>query len=613
GLHDQTFQSLWILGRLKPHVSAAQAQASVNLVARQIWRSQAGSVLSKEQQQRLEQAHIQLTSMARGLSSLRLKYSLPLQILMGMVGLVLLIACANIANLLLARATARQREIAVRMAIGAGRARLIRQMLTESLLLAFIGGALGILFAFWASRALLGMVSAGPTPLPVNVTPDARVLIFTCIASLITALLFGSAPALRATRIDLTPALKEGRGAVSAASRSRLANMLIVFQVALSLILLIGAALFLRTLVNLRNVDTGFNKEDVLLFSIDPAAVGYKEGAQLRNLYKAIEQKVGAEPGVRAASISLFLFHQGGWNYSIAVEGRTPVPENRNRVFGNRIGPDYFATMGIPLLAGRVFSSRDTAKSPRVAVINETMARRFFPGVSPVGRRFGMGTDPRHSGDIEVVGVVKAAKYSNLRETPVLMAYYPYTQDAQDPAYYNDLEVRYAGDRAAIIKEVRHAVGEVDRNLPVSYQNTLKQQVENSITSQTLVAQLSTFFGLVAALLACLGIYGLMSYAVARRTSEIGIRMALGAERSNVLWIVMRQSLLLVGLGIAVGLPVALGAEQLVSKMLFGVKPADPVSLIGAATLLLIFALVAGYLPARRASRIDPMVALRCE
>ncbi|MGH9583095.1 MAG: ABC transporter permease, partial [Bryobacteraceae bacterium] len=407
------------------------------------------------------------------------------------------------------------------MAIGAGRVRLIRQMLTESLFLAFLGGALGILFAFWASQALLAMVSSGPKTLPLNVAPDARVLAFTFLVSLATALLFGSAPALRATRIDLTPALKEGRGAVSAASRGGLAKMLIVFQVALSLVLLIGAGLFLHTLVKLTNVDTGFNKENVLLFSIDPAAVGYKEDSRLTNVYKQIEQKVSALPGVRTTSISFLIFQQAEWDNPVTVEGSSPLPGTDNDVMENAVGPGYFATMGIPLLAGRVFSPRDTANSPKVAVINETMARQFFPGGSPIGRRFGMGTNSKRSADIEVVGVVKNAKYHSLRERRWPAAYYPYTQRL---GYYNDLEVRYAGDPKPVIAEVRRAVGEVDHSLPLSYQRTLAQQVDKSITSQTLVAQLSTFFGLVAVLLACLGIYGLMSYAVTRRTNEIGIR-----------------------------------------------------------------------------------------
>ncbi|HXJ91932.1 MAG TPA: ABC transporter permease [Terriglobia bacterium] len=608
GLDNKWFQSLYILGRLKPGVTVEQASANVNLLARQIWQEYAGSVLSKEQQQDLEHAHIVLTPASRGLSRLRFEFSLPLQILMAVVGLVLLIACANIANLLLARASTRQREIAVRMAIGASRARLVRQMLTESLLMAFLGGALGVLFAWWASGALLAMVSTGAEPLPLNVAPDARVLAFTFLVSLATAILFGTVPALRTTRVDVAPALKEGRGAVSAAGRGGLAKILIVSQVALSLVLLIGAGLFLRTLVNLANVDAGFNKENVLLFAIDPVDVGYKEDARLANLYRQIEQRVAAEPGVRAASISFFTFNTGGWTGSVSIQGRPPTPEN-GATF-NVVGSAYFPAMGIPLLVGREFRDQDTEGSPKVAVINQTMAQRYFPGGSPIGRRFGVGGDPKHANDIEVVGVVKDAKHESLRERPFPAAYFPYTQRI---GYYNFLEVRYLGDPKAIIAEVRHAAAEVDRSLPVTYQNTLADQVDRSVAGQALIARLSAFFGLLAVFLACIGIYGLMAYAVTRRTSEIGIRMALGAGRSRVLWMVMRESLIMVGLGLVIGLPVALAAESLVSKMLFGLKPADPLSLMGAAVLLLAFAVVAGYLPARKASLVDPMVAVRYE
>ncbi|PYV24491.1 MAG: permease, partial [Acidobacteria bacterium] len=429
GFDNKWFQSLYILARLKPGVTVAQAQANVNLLARQIWHEYLGPVvLSKQQQEDLQHAQIQLTPAARGLSRLRFEFSLPLQILMAVVGLVLLIACANIANLLLARATTRQREIAVRMAIGAGRTRLIRQMLTESLLLALLGGALGVMFASWASEALLAMVSAGPERLPLNVAPDARVLAFTLLLSLGTALLFGIAPALRATRVDLSPSLKEGRGMAAVASRSPLAKALIVCQVALSLVLLIGAGLFLRSLVNLASVDAGFNKENVLLFAIDPVDVGYKEDARLANLYQQIEQRVSAQPGVRAASVSFFTFSQGSWTDPVSIQGRPPTPENDMATTHNVVGPGYFATMGIPLVLGRVFGLQDTEKSPKVAVINETMARWYFPGGSPVGRRFGIGSDPKHSNDIEVVGVVKDAKYESLRERSFPAAYYPYTQ-----------------------------------------------------------------------------------------------------------------------------------------------------------------------------------------
>jgi predicted permease len=610
GLDNKWFQSLYILGRLKRGVAREQAEANVNLLARQIWHEYAGPVLSKEQEQTLERAHIRLTPAARGLSRLRFEFSLPLQILMVVVGLVLLIACANIANLLLARATARQREIAVRMAMGAGRARLIRQMLTESLVAALLGGGLGILFAAWASHALLAMVSAGPEPLPLSVAPDARVLAFTLLVSLATALLFGTAPAVRATRINLSPGLKERTGAVSVAGRSPLAKALVVAQVALSLVLLIGAALFLRTLVKLAKVDTGFNKENVLLFGIDPSAVGYKEDSRLVSLYQQVESRVSAVPGVRATSISFFTFNQGEWTEPVSIPGRTPTPENDMAATHNVAGPGYFATMGIPLVLGRVFGPQDTEESPKVAIINETMARWYFPNGSPIGCRFGIGDNPKHSSDIEVVGVVKDAKHESLRERPFPEAYYPYTQRI---GYYYDFEVRYAGNPQTIIAEVRRAIGEVDRSLPVAYQSTLAQQVERSIASQTLIAQLSSFFGVLAVFLACVGIYGVMSYAVTRRTNEIGVRMALGAGPLNVLWMVMRESLILVALGLVMGLGLALAGERLVKKMLFGLAPTDPLSLVAGAVLLLAFALLAGYLPARKASRVDPMVALRYE
>ena len=610
GLDNKGFQSLYIFGRLRPGVSAKQAEARVNVLARQVWHGFVGPVLTADQQQRLQRAHISLTPASRGLSRLRLRFSLPLQILMAFVGLVLLIACANIANLLLARAASRQREIAVRMAIGAGRGRVVRQMLTESLLLTLIGGALGILFAWWASEVLLVMVSSGPDPLPLRIAPDATVLVFTFAVTCLTALLFGTLPALRATRIDLTPALKESRSPVVVSSRSRLVGWLVVSQVALSLVLLVGAGLFLRTLVNLANIDTGFNRENVLLFAIEPQAVGYKEDSRLVNLYKQIEQRVSAEPGVRAASISFFAFNQGEWTQPVLIPGRLPTPQDDMMATHNVVGQSYFAAMGIPLLAGRVFGPQDSESSPKVAVINETLAKWYFPGGSPVGRRFAIESSPNHKSEFEVVGVAKDAKHENLRERPMPEVYYPYTQRV---GYYGNLEVRYTGDPATIIAEVRHGVSEVDHSLPLTYQNTLAQQVDYSVTGETLIAQLSSFFGLLAVFLACIGIYGLMSYAVARRTNEIGIRVALGADRSTVLWMVMREGLVLVGIGLLVGLPVALAAGRLVSKLLFGLSPADPVSVAGAAIFLLAFALLAAYLPARRAAKVDPMVALRYE
>jgi predicted permease len=610
GLEDKMFESLYILGRLKTGISAGQAQANVNLLARQIWQEFAGATLTKQQQDALAHAQIELTPIRHGLPHIRYGTALPLQILMAVVGLVLLIVCANIANLLLARASAREREMAVRMSLGAGRGRLIRQLLTESLLLALLGGVLGVAFAYWAGNVLLAMIPHGPEPLPLDVAPDARVLGFTFIVSTVTALLCGIAPALRATRITLGSSLKEGRGRISAATRTPLAKALIVSQVALSLVLLIGAGLFLRTLVNLSSVNTGFDKENVLLFGIDPPAVGYKEDLRLTSLFQQIEQRVSTLPGVRADSVSFFTFDEGEWNGSVSVIGRTPTPEDDMAATHNVVGPGYFATMGIPILLGRVFGPQDTGASPKVAVINETFARWYLPGGSPIGRRFGLGDDPKHSNDIEVVGVVKDAKYENLGERPFPAAYYPLTQYVQ---YLNDFEVRYAGDPEAIIPEVRRAIGQVDRSLPVAYSGTMAQKVNRSLASQSLIARLSTFFGLLAAFLACIGIYGLTSYAVARRTNEIGIRMAPGAEGTGVQWMVMRESLTLVAIGVAIGIPAALAAGRLVSSLLYGLKVTDPITMAIAALVMIAVAALAGYLPARRAAKVDPMVALRYE
>jgi predicted permease len=610
GLDNRQFESLYIIGRLKARISAVEAESDVNVIARELWTDFAGSVPGREQQEDIAHSHITLSAASRGISRLRYEFSKPLKLLTVVVALVLLIACANIANLLLARASNRQREIAVRMAIGAGRARLVRQMLTESLLLAFFGGALGLWFATWASAALLSMVSTASEPVPLNIAPDGRVFAFTLLVSLATVIFFGIAPALRTTTVHLAPALKEGKGAGSGAGRTPTADALIVTQVALSLVLLIGAGLFLRTLGNLSNIDTGFDKNDVLLFGIDATSVGYQEDSRLVNLYRQLEQRVSSEPGVRSASVSFFTFNQGEWDENVTVQGSALPADVENDVTENVVGPEYFATMGIPLLVGRTFGPQDTATSAKVAVINETMATRFFPGGSPIGRRFGPGGDPKHSGEMEVIGVVKDAKYIGLRERLRAAAYYPYTQNVQ---YYYNLSVRYSGDRRAIIGEVREAVSEVDDRLPVVYESTLAEQVHRSVAGQGLIAKLSSLFAALAVFLACIGIYGLMSYAVARRTMEIGIRMALGAARADVLRMVMREVLVLVAIGFAIGVPAALGSGRWAASMLFGLKPSDTVTIAVAALVLFGVTALAGYLPARRAARVDPIVALRYE
>jgi predicted permease len=608
GYNDEMFESLHLMARLKPGVTTAEANAHANLLFQQILRGFSSAPLSQENLLKLDKTRVELTSMATGFSRLRYQFSEPLKILMVVVGLVLLIACGNIANLLLARSTARARELSIRQALGAGRKRLIRQLLTESLVLALAGGAVGVAFAFEASRLLLRLVSDGRDPLQLHVAVDLRLLLFTLAVTLVTALLFGTIPAFRATRLNLVDSLKDGCGQSSASTKGPLTKVLVVAQVALSLVLLVGAGLFVRSLINLTNIDIGFNKENVIRMRLDASSAGYGQDAKLLQLYQQIEGHVSTLPGIRAASFSGFTFNEGTWNNRIWVQGYLNGHLDRD-VHHNAIGPNYFAAMGIPLLSGRGFGPQDTATSPKVGIIGETTARTMFPDGSPIGKHYGRG-GPQNAGDIEVIGVAKDVKYNSLDEEQQPGDYLPYAQNVQ---YLNDFVVRYTGDSAAVVSAVREAIHEVDPSLPVADVMTLDEAVANSIVNQRLVAQLSSFFGLLALFLSCIGIYGLMSYTVVRRTSEIGLRMALGAARSNVMWLVMSESLFLVGLGIAIGVPAALGGNRLIASMLCGLRANDPVSLMAGVGLLLAVAAFAGYLPARRASLVDPMISLRYE
>jgi predicted permease len=611
GLDNKWFQSLYLVARLKPGVSVAQASANTNLVFKQILRGDyVGQTPSQTEIASIEHAQIELTSAARGLSRLRVEFSLPLEILTAIAGLVLLIACANLANLLLARGAARSREFAMRMAIGATRSRVVRQLLTESFVLALLGSSAGVACAWKAGHLLLTMVSSRSDVAAMNVNPDLRVLAFSLALTLFTALLFGMAPAIRATRLDLTGSLKHGRGIAAPSSRVSLARGLIVAQIALSLVLLAVASLFLRSLVNLKRVDTGFNRQNVLIFSLDEGAAEIPMDARLVNLEQQIEERVQRLPGVHAASFSCFTFNQGMWSNDVTAQGVPRTPDNSQDVLFNIVGKGFFSAMSLPIVAGRGLNATDRTDSPKVAVINETMARRFFPDSSPVGHRFGMGDDPAHSGDIEIIGVVKNAKYVALQESPEAAGYFPYSQHVQ---YLFNFEVRYTGDEAQMIPAVRRAVAEVNPNIPINGISTLTEQVDQSTANQRLIARLSGFFGLLAAFLVCIGIYGLLSYSIARRTSEIGVRMALGARRSNVLWLILREVLALVGVGIALGIPMALAGNRLAVKMLYGLSPSDPASLLAAIAMLTAIAVLAGYLPARKASLVEPTVALRCE
>jgi predicted permease len=609
GYKENFSESLLILGRLKPGVSIEAATANVNLLFRQILLDFASTRLDAESQQRLDRAKVPLTPMDKGLSSLRQQFSEPLKILMSVVALVLLIACANIANLLLARSTARARELAVRQALGARRSRIIRQLITESLLLAVGGGALGIALAAIANRLLLRMVSGGLESIPLDVSIDTRLLLFTVAVTIATALIFGTIPAFRATRLQLTDTLKAGRGPLGVSSKNRLAKALVVSQVALSLVLMVGAGLFLRSLVNLNNVDTGFNKENVLRLDIDSSSAGYKGGdAREVAMDQEIEERVSALPNVKAASFSVFTFHEGAWGSTVAVPGMKG--EEQINLTHNVVGTGYLATMQIPLLVGRNFSPADTRTSANVAIISEHTAKKLFPGSNPIGHHYNLGSDNKPEDDVTVIGVVKDVKVDQLGEEPVNLDYLPYTQRSWG---FGDFEVRYTGDFNAVAAAVQQTIHSIDHNLPITDVTTLDEQIARSITNQRLVAQLSAFFGLLAVFLSCIGIYGVMSYVVTRRTNEIGIRMALGAGRPNMLWMVLREILMLVSIGIVIGIPATWAGDRLVSNMLFGVRPTDPATLVGATAILMIVAAIAGYLPARRASLIDPMVALRWE
>ena len=604
---------LRVVGRPKAGLSAAQVTARLKTLAPQILQATTPQDWRSDDQRQYQRRTFETRPAANGLSYFRREYGAALVTLTVVVGVVLLIACANIANLLLARASARQKEFAVRLAIGAPRGRLIRQLLTESVVLSLAGASLGIVLARWASALLVRYVSAHNRDIFLDLTLNLRVLGFTAAVAIATAVLFGIAPALRGTRIPLHTAIKENaRGLTGDRARLGLGKALVVSQVALSLVLLIGAGLLAASFWKLITMDVGFDRANVLLVSVEPARSGIPK-EQLGPLFDQILDKLRPLAGVRFASQSEITPVSGSsWNTEIQVDSYAPKSREDLLVYFNRISPGFFATLATPMLAGRDFNSHDTPHSTQVAIINETMARKYYRGMNPIGRTFRMqGYKPGETIATEIVGLVKDAKYVELREDILPTAYVPMSQD-QESWGSTIFEIRTVGPATALIPAVKQTFEGTNRDLNLEF-GTLAVQVNESLNRERLLATLSGFFGVLALLLAAIGLYGVMSYAVARRRNEIGIRMALGAEQRTILWMVLREVLLLAGVGMTIGFAVAAASTRLIRSMLYELSPGDPVTFGGAATLLLSVAVLAGYLPARRAARLDPMATLREE
>jgi predicted permease len=608
-LLDRRARWMNIFARLKPGMPLRQAEAAIDTVYHPIIEqelAQLSRLRNERERGRYLAQRIQLLGAAQGINPLRTQWQTPLFALMAMVGLVLLIACANLAGLLAARAAARQKEMAIRLALGAGRWPIIRQLLLESGVLSLAGGLLGLLVAFWTTRGLLRLVEDEGW---LSYAIDLRLLGFAVALSLLTGLAFGLIPALQAARPDLAPVLKGMASSVAAArGQARVRRVLVVAQIALSLLLLAGAGLFTRSLYNLLRVDLGFRAENLFTFEIDPAASGYDNPRALV-LYRELRERLAALPEVRAvAAASSGPFTGENTGGSVNVEGYQPKEDEQADASWQAASPGYFRAMGIRLLDGRDFSERDDAAAPKVVIVNDVFARYYFGKQSPLGRHLGQ---KRTELDYEIVGVVASNKHGDLREAASRFYYFPYAQDERIGRL--TLFVRTGREGSQIGPQIRRLVQQLDVNLPVFNMKSMQARIEESVFAERLIALLAAAFGALATLLAAIGLYGVIAYTVARRTAEIGVRIALGASRGGVLWLVLREAGLLALAGIAIGVPVALALSRLVQSQLFGIAAADPITLAAASLLLAAIALLAGYLPGRRAARIDPLAALRYE
>ena len=620
-LHEDLSQSIekvmWlqVFGRLKPGVSHPQAQSEVDVLFKNLIEVEYPTTLAPEVRKEVLDQHLKLHDARTGAFGGRDDFAQQLLILLVVSGVVLLIACANVANLLLARATARSKEVGVRLSIGASRARLIRQFLTESLILSFLGGIAGLALA-WGGARLLVFLLRGPQRGGIELLPglDMKVLGFTLGITFLTGIVFGLAPAIRGTRVNLNETLREtGRGATTSGSRLNLARILVIVQVGLSLLVVTGAGLFLRTLWNLQSVDLGYPKEKLLMITVDGVTAGYK-GAQLSNLWRNLQQKIAALPGVQGVSYSINgLFSGSESGDEIDVEGFTPQKDNEKSSRFDAVGANYFATVGIPLLRGRDIGFDDTAASPHVCVINEAFVKRFFAdGRDPIGRhiteKFG---DKKNV--MEIVGVARNARDHRLNGDVPPRFYAPGDQGMQGPPEWGIFEIRTAGDPQRLLSAIRNTVLSVNQDLPIEGSRPLVESLDRATAQPRMVARLCTTFGIIALVLAATGLYGVLSYGVARRTNEIGIRMALGAGRGRVISLILRETGLMIVIGVVIGVAFTAGATRLVASRLYGLGALDPLTISAAVAILGAVALAAGYIPAARAARVNPVTALRHE